>query len=60
MTWQQIFIDIYQNMFQELEKVIDGLNVDDLHKRPAPGANHIGWLCWHTVRSCDRFLGMSY
>ena len=44
-------------MFAELEKVLDGLMVEDLHRRPAPGANPIGWLCWHTVRSCDRLLG---
>jgi hypothetical protein len=47
----------YQTMFRELEQVLDGLTVEDLRKRPAPGANPIGWLCWHTVRSCDRFLG---
>ena len=57
MRWQQIIVNNYQNMFQELEKVLDGLTAEDLSKRPAPGANTIGWLCWHTVRSCDRFLG---
>ena len=40
-----------------MERVLDGLDLDDLYKRPAPDANPIGWLCWHTVRSCDRFLG---
>jgi hypothetical protein len=57
MKWQQIMVNAYQNMFQELEKVLDGLTVEDLHQRPAPGANPISWLCWHTVRSCDRLLG---
>ena len=57
MRWQQIMVNNYRNMFQELEKVLDGLTPEDLSKRPAPGANTIGWLCWHTVRSCDRFLG---
>jgi hypothetical protein len=57
MKWQQIMANSYQNMFLELEKVLDGVSVEDLQKRPAPGANTIGWLCWHTVRSCDRFLG---
>jgi hypothetical protein len=47
----------YGSMFQELETALDGLTVEDIHRRPAPGANPIGWLCWHTVRSCDRFLG---
>jgi hypothetical protein len=57
MKWQHYFVESYQNMFRELEKVLDGLTGTDLPRRPAPGANPIGWLCWHTVRSCDRFLG---
>ena len=57
MKWQQFIIDSYQNMFSEIEKLLDGLTVEDLHKRPAPGANPIGWLVWHTLRSCDRLLG---
>lgn len=57
MKWQQVMANAYRNMFSEIEKVLDGLNVEDLHKRPSPGANPIGWLCWHTVRSCDRLLG---
>jgi hypothetical protein len=50
-------IECYRTMFQEMEKVLDGLTTEDLHKRPSTGANPIGWLCWHTIRSCDRFLG---
>ena len=57
MGWQLMMVNYHRNMCQELEKVLDGLTVEDLHKRPAPGANPIGWLCWHTIRSCDRFLG---
>ena len=57
MRWQQLMVNSYQNMFQELENVLDGLTLEDLHKRPSPGANPIKWLCWHTIRSCDRLLG---
>jgi hypothetical protein len=57
MRWQQFLIDGYQQMSQELEKVLTGLTLEDIKKRPSPGANPIGWLCWHTVRSCDRLLG---
>lgn len=57
MKWQRMMADAYRNMFSEMEIVLDGLGPEDLHKRPAPGANPIGWLCWHTVRSCDRLLG---
>jgi hypothetical protein len=57
MKWQQMISEEYKNMFSEMEKVLDGLTIDDLHNRPKLGANPIGWLCWHTIRSCDRFLG---
>jgi hypothetical protein len=57
MKWQQMIIEAYQNMFQEIEKVLDSLTVEDLKQRPSPGANPIGWLIWHCLRSCDRQLG---
>jgi hypothetical protein len=57
MKWQHMIAEAYENMFQEMEKVLDGLSIEDLHKRPALAANPIGWLCWHAIRSCDRMLG---
>ncbi len=57
MKWQQLMIEAYRKMFLEMEKVLDGLTLADLKQRPATGANPIGWLCWHSTRSCDRFLG---
>jgi len=57
MKWQSMIGEAYENMFQEMEKVLEGLSIDDLHKRPALGANPIGWLCWHAIRSGDRLLG---
>jgi uncharacterized damage-inducible protein DinB len=57
MKWQQLLIDIYKKLSREFKVVLDGLNLDDLHERPAPDANTIGWLLWHTVRSLDRTIG---
>lgn len=57
MKWQQFITDQFQRMSAELEQVLDGLTIEDIHKRPAPGANPIGWLCWHVTRSFDRLLG---
>jgi hypothetical protein len=57
MRWQQLLINNYQRMTQEIEKVLEGLTVADIHKRPSPGANPIGWLIWHITRSMDRTLG---
>jgi hypothetical protein len=57
MKWQKMVADAYQSHFEEWEKVMNGLTLEDLKKRPSPGANPIGWLCWHCIRSLDRFLG---
>ncbi len=47
-------------MSDQLLAVLDGLTVADIKQRPAPGANPIGWLCWHVTRSCDRLLGDAF
>ncbi len=49
-----------QWMSDQLLTVLDGLTVAEIKQRPAPGANPIGWLCWHTTRSCDRLLGDAF
>ena len=54
MEWQQLITDIFVRISQELEKVLDGLTVDELNQSPAPGCNSIGWLAWHLTRSQDR------
>ena len=57
MKWQELIAETYRRMSKEYENILDGLTPDDLHKRPAPDANTIGWLLWHTARSYDRTLG---
>ena len=54
MEWQQLIMDLFRRISQELENVLDGLTVDDLNHRPAPDCNSIGWLVWHLTRSHDR------
>lgn len=39
---------------EELERVLDGLTVDELNQQPRPDCNSIGWLAWHLTRSHDR------
>jgi len=56
MEWQQLIIDIFVRTSEELERVLDGLSVDDLNQRPHPDCNSIGWLAWHLTRSHDRNL----
>lgn len=57
MKWQQLIVDVYLRLSKEFEEVLNGLNLDDLHQRPAPDANTIGWLLWHATRSLDRTVG---
>ena len=53
MEWQQLIIDLFMRISQELEKVLEGLTVDDLNQRPTPDCNSIGWLAWHLTRQQD-------
>lgn len=57
MKWQQLLIEVYKRMTSEIEEILEGLSMEDIHKRPGIGANPIGWLIWHETRSMDRILG---
>jgi len=54
MEWQQLIMEQFRRISQELEKVLEGLTADDLNHQPAPDCNSIGWLAWHLTRSHDR------
>ena len=56
MKWQQLLAGIHMRIFQELERALDGLTVDDLNQKPRPDGNSIGWLAWHLTRSQDRAI----
>ncbi|MFC1918530.1 DinB family protein [Chloroflexota bacterium] len=56
MQCQQLIIDIYERISQELEQALDGLTVDDLNQQPCPGCNSIGWLTWHLTRVQDNAI----
>ncbi len=53
MKWQQLIGDIYVETSLELERVLEGLTVDDLNKQPDSNCNSIGWLAWHLARGQD-------
>ena len=56
MEWQLLITDFFIRISQELERVLDGLTIDDLNQRPRSDCNSIGWLAWHLTRSYDRNL----
>ncbi len=56
MEWQLLIIDLFVRISQELERVLNGLTLDELNQRPNSDGNSIGWLAWHLTRSHDRNL----
>ncbi|MCA0143778.1 DinB family protein [Blastococcus sp. LR1] len=43
----------YDQIHETLLRSLDGLGLEDLHRRVAPDANPIGWLAWHLLRVQD-------
>ena len=43
----------FDQVDETLRRTLDGLDPDDLSRRPGPDANTIGWLAWHLVRVQD-------
>jgi hypothetical protein len=56
MEWQQLIIDIYEQISQALERALDGLTRGDLDQQPRPDSNSMGWLAWHLTRAQDRAI----
>lgn len=44
MEFQSLITDYFIRISDELERVLDGLTIEELSKHPAPGANSIDWL----------------
>ncbi|KOU40676.1 mycothiol transferase [Streptomyces sp. WM6378] len=54
MRSQDVLIDGYGRIQEEVHAVVDGLSADELHTRPGDGeANSIAWLVWHLTRVQD-------
>ncbi len=43
MKWQTLIMDQFNRIEEELGYVLEGLNVEDFNRQPAPGCNSIGW-----------------
>ncbi|MFC2006919.1 DinB family protein [Chloroflexota bacterium] len=56
MLWQQIIINIFDRMSQEIERSLNGLNLGDVNQQPSPDTNSIGWLTWHLTRCFDESI----
>ncbi len=48
-----LLLELYGRIPPLARHAVDGLEVERLVRRPAPGANTIAWLVWHTARVQD-------
>lgn len=53
MTPAELLTEALGRTAGNVERVLDGLTVDDLAHRPGSAANSIGWLVWHLTRVQD-------
>ncbi|MET9850533.1 DUF664 domain-containing protein [Streptomyces ossamyceticus] len=53
MDVKDVLIDAFGRIKEEVHGAVDGLSAEDLHARPAPGANSVAWLVWHLTRIQD-------
>ena len=48
-----LLLELYGRIPSLARHAVDGLEVEQLVRRPGPGANTIAWLVWHTARVED-------
>ncbi|HEY2831610.1 MAG TPA: DUF664 domain-containing protein [Sporichthyaceae bacterium] len=53
MDTNALVLELYGRIPPLAHEVVKGLTAEQLMHRPAPHANHIGWLIWHTARVED-------
>jgi hypothetical protein len=53
MKWQDLIIDGYGRVLEELEPALKGLTKADLDRQPNPDCNSMGWIVWHLTRGQD-------
>jgi hypothetical protein len=50
-----LLLDLYGRIPSLAREAVEGLPLPRLTDAPAPGANHIAWLIWHTARVQDSY-----
>lgn len=51
-----LLIEAYSRLPLLARTAVEGLTPEDLVREPAPGANTVGWLVWHTARVEDHHV----
>ena len=56
MDVSELLLELYGRLLPLAVAVVDGLDLATLTQAPAPGANTIAWLVWHTARVQDHHV----
>lgn len=56
MDVSDLLAELYGRIGPLAARAVDGLDADQLHRSPGPGANTIGWLIWHLARVQDHHV----
>jgi hypothetical protein len=51
-----LLLELYSRIPPLAAEAVDGLTPTELVEVPAPGANSIGWLVWHSARVADHHV----
>jgi hypothetical protein len=51
-----LLLELYGRIPPLARRSVDGVELDQLTERPAPGANTIAWLVWHLTRVQDHHV----
>ncbi|MCX4748271.1 DinB family protein [Kitasatospora sp. NBC_01287] len=55
-SWQDLVLAQFHRVHRDLSAALDGADRALLDRRPAVGANSVGWLAWRIARGQDRNL----
>lgn len=50
---RELLRDLFTRLVEHADELTDGLSEETSSYRPAPGANSIAWLVWHSARVQD-------
>jgi hypothetical protein len=53
---RELLRDAFTRLIEHVDELTDGLTDDQADYRPAPDANSIAWLIWHSARQHDAQL----
>ena len=56
MEINELLAELFGRIPDHVRAAVGGLDADELHARPAPGANSIGWTIWHLTRVQDHHV----